>query len=194
MAFTCGVSTVFLAASMIDPDLERVQRAAAGDSEAFGEIVTKYQSIIAAMLHRFAFSHADLEDLVQETFIKAWKALPRWQPRQPFLHWLKRIGARTGLEYCRRRKRSPITFSDQNPETHEASADDSSQAALDEARYLLAHLPAEEQALLILIHLNGMTMAEAADHFGWSTAKTKIRAYRARKQLRNITRSHGYQE
>jgi|GEM_PF-2110172 len=45
--------------------------------------------MITAMLHRFAASHADLEDLVQESFIKACKALPSWKPQQPFSHWLK---------------------------------------------------------------------------------------------------------
>lgn len=178
--------------TMTDPDLDQVQRAIAGDTEAFGELVEKYQPIMAAMLHRFAASQADLEDLVQDSFIKAWKALPRWKPKQPFSHWLKRIGANTGLDYCRRRKRSPITPVAELPETRETSANDSSNEALDEARQLLAKLPADEGALLTLVYLNGMSMKEAAEHFGWSTGKAKIRAFRARKFLRQTLRNNGY--
>lgn len=180
---------------MTDPDLELIHRTREGDAEAFGEIVVKYQPSLTAMLHRFAASHADLEDLVQESFIKAWKALPGWQPQQPFSHWLKRIAVRTGLEYYRRRKRSPITQMETPPEAAQGSLGEVSPgASLDEARRLLASLPAEERALLTLIHLNGMTMAEAADHFGWSKAKAKIKAFRARHQLRKTLKRHGYDE
>lgn len=180
---------------MTDPDLKLIHRTREGDVEAFGEIVVKYQPTITSMLHRFAASHADLEDLVQESFIKAWKALPDWQPLQPFSHWLKRIAVRTGLEYCRRSKSSPITPMESLPEiAHESSGEDATGASLDEARRLLTRLPADDQALLTLIHLNGMTMAEAADHFGWSMAKTKIKAFRARHLLRKILKQHGYDE
>jgi RNA polymerase sigma-70 factor (ECF subfamily) len=176
-----------------DPDLDPILRARSGDTSAFEEIVIKYQPVLAAMLHRFAATPADLEDLVQESFVKAWQALPAWVPEQPFLHWLKRIAARTGLEYCRRRKRQPLVFTDRVPESIAAEAtDDPANAALDEARALLAQLPADEQALLTLVHLHGMSMAEAAEHFGWSRAKAKIKAFRARLALRKILSRHGY--
>ncbi len=179
---------------MTDPDLELVRRARDGDALAFGELVEKYQPIITSMLHRFAASHADLEDLVQESFIKAWRALPKWEPRQPFAHWLRRISARTGLDYCRRRKRSRITPVEHLPETIDTASTDTAREALDEARQLLGRLPADERALLTLLYLHGMTIDEAADHFGWTTAKTKIRAFRARQLLRRTLKNHGYEE
>lgn len=182
--------------TMTDPDLEQVLRARSGDTEAFGDLVGKYQPLLAAMLHRFAVSHADLEDMVQESFIKAWKALPGWHPDLPFVHWLKRIAVRTGLEYCRKRKRSPLVAMEIIPEPSTVDGDsastDPASEALDEARRLLSELPAEEQALLTLVHLNGMTMAEAASHFGWTRAKAKIKAFRARLALRKILTRHGY--
>lgn len=180
---------------IIDPDLEFVISAQSGDIDAFDVIVVRHQSLIAAILHKFVRSPSDLEDLVQETFVKAWQGLPRWQPDQPFLHWLKRIAVRTGLEDCRRRKRSPLAAAIDLQHAGPLLAgpgDDDARLALDEARILLAKLPAEDQTLLTLIHLHGLTMDEIAGHFGWSRANAKIRAFRARHRLRKLLSHHGY--
>ena len=177
-----------------DPDLETILRAREGDAEAFGELVTKYQSLPSAMLHRFAPSRADLEDLVQDSFIKAWRALPGWEPRQPFVHWLKRIAARTGLEFCRKRGRSKLTAVEHLPETADSAVRGPGDEALDAAREMLAGLPPDERALLTLVHLEGMSMAEAAEHFGWTRAKAKVKAFRARNLLRKTLKRYGYEE
>lgn len=94
-----------------DPDLPLVRLAQSGDLDAFDQLILRHQSTMTALLHRFAPTRADLEDLVQETFVKAWQGLPAWQPLRPFLHWLKRIAVRCGLEFCRRQQRSPLARS-----------------------------------------------------------------------------------
>jgi RNA polymerase sigma-70 factor, ECF subfamily len=178
-----------------DPDLPFIQLAQSGDLDAFDAIVLRHQSLIAAILHRFTKTPSDLEDLVQETFVKAWQALPDWRPDRPFLHWLKRIAVRTGLEYCRRQKRSPLAFAIDFTSAGPLMADEEktdSQLALQEARSLLSYLPAEDQTLLTLLHLHGMTMDEIAAHFHWSRANAKIKAFRARHRLRKILTRHGY--
>ena len=177
---------------MADPDLNLALSARDGDTAAFGELVARHQSLLAAMLHRFAKSKPDLEDMVQDSFIKAWNALPGWEPRQPFIHWLKRIAIRTGLEYCRKQKRSPLEFFADAPEASTPEQEDADHLALEEVRALLAHLPAEDQVVLTLVHLNGLSMEEVASHFSWSRAKAKIKAFRARQSLRKILNRHGY--
>jgi RNA polymerase sigma-70 factor (ECF subfamily) len=64
--------------------------------------------------------------------------------------------------------------------------------AADEARFILSHLPPDDRALLTLLHLNEMPLAEIAGHFGWSRAKAKIKAFRARQRLRTILARHEY--
>jgi RNA polymerase sigma-70 factor (ECF subfamily) len=110
------------------------------------------------------------------------------------VHWLKRIAVRTALESCRRRKASPVVAMEQVPDAamEEGTSPDAAARALEEAKALLAHLPPEEQVLLTLVHLHGMSMEEAADHFGWSRAKAKIKAFRARQTLRKLLTRHGY--
>lgn len=187
----------------IDEDLPLIQRAQSGDLDAFDQIVMKYQPLITGLLFRFAPQRADLEDLVQESFLNAWRGLPSWKPERPFVHWLKRVSVRTGLEFCRRSQRSPLARLEppredvpnplENLLAEDSTQEENARRSLEEAQFLLGHLPADERALLTLLHLNEMPMAEIAGHFGWSRANTKIKAFRARQRLRKILKQHGYE-
>jgi RNA polymerase sigma-70 factor (ECF subfamily) len=188
--------------ALTDPDLPLVRQARSGDLEAFDEIIRRHQSMIAALQHRFAPAHADLEDLVQETFVKAWRALPTWKPDKPFAHWLKRIAVNTALEFCRRRHTSPLARlveSESSTEPlldrlpAEASNEDRAHRALEEAQFILSHLPPDDRALLTLIHLEQMPLAEIAAHFGWSRVNAKVKAFRARQRLQTLLKKHGYE-
>ncbi len=180
-----------------DDDLPWVRRAQAGDIEAFDTLVTRHQSAMSALLFRFAPNRADLEDLVQETFVRAWRALAGWRAEKPFLHWLKRIAVRVGLDYCRSQRRSPLArpveMGAADPLEGLAAPDPASApCAAAEVQAILAQLPPDDRALLTLIHLNEMPLAEVAEHFGWSRPNTKIRAFRARLRLKALLKRHGY--
>lgn len=183
----------------MDEDLLLVQAAQAGDLDAFDLLVLRHQPTMTALLHRFASNRADLEDMVQETFVRAWRALPQWQPVRPFPHWLKRIAANVGLEFCRRHQRSPFSRlalqrdGEEHPLERLASeAGPPPEArALAEAQFILSHLPPEDRALLTLLHLEEMPLAEIAAHFSWSKVKAKVKAFRARQRLKAILIQHG---
>jgi RNA polymerase sigma-70 factor (ECF subfamily) len=185
--------------SPVDDDLVLVRAAQAGDLDAFDQIITRHQSTMTALLHRFATNRADLEDMVQETFVRAWRALPQWMPDKPFLHWLKRIAANIGLEFCRRHKRSPFSrlvepTEESHPLDHIASegAGTNASDSLASAQFILSHLPPDDRALLTLLHLEQMPLHEIAAHFGWSKVKAKVKAFRARQRLKTILTRHGY--
>lgn len=181
-----------------DDDLVLVQSAQAGDLEAFDQIIKRHQPTMTAMLHRFSGSRADLEDMVQECFVRAWRALPQWRPDKPFLHWLRRIAANIGLEFCRRHQRSPFSrlvqpTAEGHPLDQIASAEDSSPGNdLASVQFILSHLPPDDRALLTLLHLEQLPLHEIAAHFGWSKAKAKVKAFRARQRLKTILTRHGY--
>ena len=178
-----------------DDDLPMLQRAQAGELEAFDELVGKYQSAMTALLFRFAPERADLEDLVQETFVRAWRGLAGWKPEKPFLHWLKRIAVRVGLEFCRRNKRSPFSRLAADETILDRLADEGKEdgrAASDEVQFILGQIPADDRALIILLHLEEMPMAEIARNLGWTLPNTKVRAFRARRRLRALLSRHGY--
>jgi RNA polymerase sigma-70 factor (ECF subfamily) len=103
-------------------DLEKVNLAKAGNLEAFDVLVLRHQSVVSALLFRFAGQRADLEDLVQETFIRAFRNLKSWQPDKPFSHWLKRIAVNVGRDYYRQNRSAAKRFTDSTSEDIEAIA------------------------------------------------------------------------
>jgi len=174
-------------------ELALVQAAQAGDLEAFDQLVMTHQATLSAVLFRFSSQRADLEDLVQETFIRAWKGLGSWQPDKPFIHWLKRIAVRVGLEFFRKHKRSPMSrLANDGPSRLTEIPSEGATPASDEAAHLLSHLPPDQRMILTLLHLEQMPLAEIAGHLGISLANAKIKAFRARMSLRKILTRHGY--
>src|SRR5262245_65349749 len=90
-------------------EVELVRAAQAGDSRAFGEIVTRYQRAIYRVAYGFTRVPADADDLAQETFVRAYQAIGRFRVGEPLYPWLARIGSNLALSLLRRRKRRPET-------------------------------------------------------------------------------------
>jgi len=86
---------------MSDRELDRqlVERAQRGDKHAFGLLVTKYQRKLSRLLSRFVKDPTEVEDVVQEAFIKAYRALPSFRGDSAFYTWLYRIGINTAKNY-----------------------------------------------------------------------------------------------
>src|SRR5476651_1787596 len=76
-----------------------VERAQAGDKRAFEQLVEKYQRKLGRLLSRFVRDHAEVEDVSQEAFIKAYRALPSFRGESAFYTWLYRIGINTAKNY-----------------------------------------------------------------------------------------------
>src|SRR5208282_5316957 len=86
-------------------DAELLERIRSGATDDFAEIVRRHQSRVFAILHRYERDAHKVEDLAQETFLKAWRALGQFDSRAPFDHWLSRIAVRVALDHLRREKR-----------------------------------------------------------------------------------------
>jgi RNA polymerase sigma-70 factor (ECF subfamily) len=180
-------------------DLEKVNLAKAGDLLAFDVLVLRHQGMVSALLFRFAAQRADLEDLVQETFIRAFRNLRSWQPNKPFSHWLKRIAVNVGRDYHRHNRSVAKRYTDSVSADIEAIAAPSSEpgtfssaGCTQEAQWLLAKLKPDDRTLLTLHYLNGMRLREIAEHLGWNISKTKVRSLRAKRKLKRILETHGY--
>jgi len=158
------------------------------------QLVLCCQSEVARLLWRFARSHADLEDLVQDTFLRVVRGIHTWRPDRPFLHWLRRVTVNAGRDYCRRqavRRRWTVEPAAAGPgdeaaapEAVDPAPDPAARAAADEVKRLLATLPPDDYALLALHYLEGWPLADIAENFGWTVTATKLRAWRARARLR----------
>ncbi|HVU36058.1 MAG TPA: RNA polymerase sigma factor [Opitutaceae bacterium] len=179
-----------------DPDHEEARRARAGDRRAMEALTLRHQPSVTRLLWRFARSPSDLDDLVQETFLRMVRGLPGWQARQPFAHWLLRIATNVGRDYFRRQAvRRRWTAEPTSDEIDLAPAvdpggDPAARAAANEVKTMLAGLTPDDRTLLTLYHLEGWDLATIARHCGWTVTATKVRAWRARRQLRALLEDH----
>ncbi len=174
-------------------------RARAGDTAAMESLVLRHQGAVARLLWRFAGTRADLDDLVQETFLRMVRGLGNWRADQPFAHWLLRIATNTGRDYFRRQsvrrryaaetENTGATASGQEiamAEAADPAADPAARAAANEVKELLAGLPPDDRSLLTLYYLEGRSLTEIAAGFGWTVTAAKLRAWRARARLRAL--------
>lgn len=185
-----------------DTDHELVQRARGGDLSAFDELVRKHQGMISRCLFRFCPHQSDLEDLVQDSFIKAYRKLHLWKPTAPFENWLRRIAYNTGHDYFRRSKRTPVSMASLGEESNELllnRIEDGTNIQEDyqvteQVQQLLSELPADDRLLLTMHYLEERPLQEVAEITGWSLSKTKVKSFRAKNKLRKLLNRYDISE
>lgn len=162
-----------------DQDATWVQAAQAGDHDAFERLVERHQQRVFRLAGRFFRRPEDVEDAAQETFLTAWRKLDTYRAQAPFEHWLTRVCLNTC--YMKLRQAKPEEELPRDVPAEPGSID----ARLDAER-LLSRLPANDRFLLLLLHGEGWSTAEIAEHTGWSRSNVKVRAFRARRKLRRL--------
>jgi RNA polymerase sigma-70 factor (ECF subfamily) len=177
---------------MVNDDAELLNRIRNGATDEFAVLVERHQAQVFGILHRYERDFQKVEDLAQETFLKAWRFLDRFDGRAPFNHWLSRIALRVALDHLRRQKRvrAEIALSDLGESALDwlqAPGDDAEPAAAQAAELLhaaMAGLPAEDRQVLTLLELEGRSVNEICELTGFSNAAVRVRAHRARAKLR----------
>ena len=178
-------------------DIDLARQAQAGDESAFEEIVRRYSPRVFSVASRFFRQRSLVEEAAQEVFLKAYTQLGSFEGRGSIEGWLTRIATNTCLNMVRGAKRRPeYTVSDLTDdeqhwlEQHSASewnderSIESDVVAADLADRLLSVLPAEDQQALLMIDGEDASIKEVAEATGWSESKVKVRAFRARRKLR----------
>jgi RNA polymerase sigma-70 factor (ECF subfamily) len=175
-------------------DSELIAGVLGGNTALFEELVKKYQSRIFSMARRYAREENEVEDIVQEIFIKAFQKLQSYRSEAPFEHWLMRLAIRTCYDSLRAHQRNrELSFSDlSEPETDwlerfavdPAGASDTAQAAKELVQRILQQLPPAARLVITLLEIEGRSIKEIAELTGWSVSLVKIRAFRARAAMR----------
>lgn len=177
-------------AEPIDLEVEWVRRAALGDHDAYTSLVHRYQPRLYPLLVRRLGRHAaDAEDAVQETFVRAFRALDRYDPRYRFSTWLFTIGLRVAIDMLRAHQRRPTTESNEHLLQSAAdSAADRYSRPCDDAEDLWSSIQrwlSEPQATALwLRYAEGMHVAEIARVLGKTQVGVRVLLHRARSQLR----------
>jgi RNA polymerase sigma-70 factor (ECF subfamily) len=163
-----------------DRDHELVERAAAGDLDAFSELVGTYEHRVASVLYRILDDRRDVEEATQDVFVQAWRNLPRFRGDAQLFTWLYRIAVNEALMRRRRKRTDVQELDDRLP-----APPDPEPGLQDLLLRELAALPFEYRAAVVLRDVEGLTNAEVAEALGISVAAAKSRIHRGRLQIRD---------
>ena len=174
-------------------DAQLVERTLAGEPEAFQELVERYQGRLFALARHYTRNAADIEDMVQDTFLKAYARLESFDHRSSFYTWIYRIGTNTILDVLKRRGRSPIRAVEDPEVLGEVTPVDapSPMASLEEGevaaitRRVLDELPDIFKAVLVMREFDGMAYQDIADQLGISIGTVESRLFRARARFKD---------
>ena len=172
-------------------DAALAARAAAGDERAFAVLITRNKAGLYRFARRYVGNAEDAYDIVQQSFIAAWRALGRYDPHRPFGPWLHAIALNKCRDHARReRVRRVLLISEwgRAAETvHESTSSAEEQwiaeAGLSALDCAVAALPRALKEPLILTALEGLSQAEAGNRLGISTKAVETRVARARRKL-----------
>jgi RNA polymerase sigma-70 factor (ECF subfamily) len=177
-------------------EIETIRRCQNGDREAFTWLVETYRQPIFSLVFHLLHRRDEVEDIVQEIFIKAFVAIRSYNFRSSFRTWLSRIAINHCYDYLRRNRVSRVTYFWQMDEDGErriqGEAEDPNPDALNQEEQLaladlvdklLARAPAEDRVILALKELEGRSIEEIAEVTGLKPSTVKVRLHRARKRM-----------
>lgn len=185
-------------------DADLVRQSQAGDYAAFDALVTKHRGKVYAMIMNMVKNDADAWDLAQDSFIKAWKALPKFENRSKFSTWLFRISHNVVYDWMRKKKiRSEGELNDElldanridmtaatapklSQRPDEAMASNEMRHEIEDA---LNKLSPEHKETIVLREVQGMDYKEIAEVMGCSLGTVMSRLFYARKKLQTLLKS-----
>lgn len=166
-----------------------VQRARDGDEEAFSLLVEAYQVPVYNLCHRMLGDPAEAEDAAQETFLRAFRGLKRYDPDRPFGTWLLAIASHYCIDHLRRRRIVPLSLETLLPsqESADPAPRPEDQAGRQERRAVLRDLThslgSQDRAAIVLRYWYDMSYEEIGQALSLSVGAVKSRLHRARKEL-----------
>lgn len=178
-----------------DTDQELVRRVQAGDQTAFNLLVLKYQHRVLKLVGRFVNDQAEAEDVAQEAFLKAYRALASFRGDSAFYTWLYRIAINTAKNALVSQRRRPVDFDLdlQDPDQYDRQAklkeSDTPEGVLltDEIRAVveeaMEQLPEDLRTAIVLRELEGLSYEEIAEAMDCPVGTVRSRIFRAREAI-----------
>lgn len=165
-------------------ELECIRQTLGGHPEAFNPIVAHYAPRIRAYLYRMLRNREEAEDLTQETFLKVFRGLNRFDPERPFKAWLYTIATNTGLNAIRGQQRKGVQVALDSELVGHYSAASANSPAGEQLEVALATLTPRALQLITLHYHEGFSLLEAGAMLGMSEGAAKAALCRARQELR----------
>ena len=177
-------------------DQEWVRRVQHGDKHAFDFLVKKYQRRLARLLSRFVRDPAEVEDVTQEAFVKAYRALPGFRGESAFYTWLYRIGINTAKNYLVAAKQRPILSADfededgdktsageQIPDLNTPETEYMNRQIVETVNQAVATLPEDLRTAITLREMEGLSYEDIAIAMDCPIGTVRSRIFRAREAI-----------
>jgi len=165
-----------------------------GDAASFEPLVHKYSPRVFATARRYARRESEVEDIAQEVWLKAFHKLKSFRGDAPFEHWLMRLAVRTCYDFLRGHQRNrEATFSDLSESesdwldrfvAHPESANEHADAAKLLIERILGQMSPPARLVITLLEIEERSVKEISALTGWSVPLVKVRAFRARAEMR----------
>lgn len=178
------------------PEAELIAAVLKGDAASFEPLVQKYSPRVFATARRYARRESEVEDIAQEVWVKAFQKLSSFRGEAPFEHWLMRMTVRTCYDFLRSHQRNREShFTDlSDPESdwlerfavQPESASEDADAARQLVARLLEQLSPPARLVITLLEIEDRSVKEISQITGWSMPLVKVRAFRARAEMKKI--------
>jgi RNA polymerase sigma-70 factor (ECF subfamily) len=175
-------------------DEELVARSIRGDADSFNELILRWERPIYALAYRTIGREEDARDVCQETFLRAFRALPGFRGQAKFSSWLYRIALNLCRDWMRRERRAPTVQPPEDVDLLELAAAAEPAESIEDlvarkdlARIVeraMAQLPEEQRTAIVLKEYHGLTFQEIAELVGCPLSTVKTRLYQGLSVLR----------
>jgi RNA polymerase sigma-70 factor (ECF subfamily) len=167
-----------------------------GDAASFEPLVQKYSPRLFSTARRYARREDEIEDIVQEIWLKAYQKLGGFRGEAPFEHWLMRLAVRTCYDFLRGHQRNRETAFSEVSEAEgdwlervaqePGTAPEDAEAARQLVGRLLEQLSPPARIIITLLEIEEKSIKEISGLTGWSVPLVKVRAFRARAEMRKL--------
>lgn len=171
-----------------DEEQQLIERCRSGDMQAFGALWEQHRSAVFRNILGIVGNPQDAEDLTQDTFLRAYRALDSFRGEAQLRTWLIRIGVHLAIDHVKRKKAHPEVSLDwdvggahEDIDPHAAAERN---ALRDTVRKAIDALPPHHRAVIVLRDIEGMDYSEMAKALGCSVGSVKLRLFRARRLLK----------
>jgi RNA polymerase sigma-70 factor (ECF subfamily) len=164
--------------------------------ECFERLIQRHQARVFSTVRRYARLESEVEDMVQEVFIKSYRKLGSFRGEAPFEHWLMRLTVRVCYDFLgAHQRRRETAFADlaENEQVwlekfvaDPRGADESAGEAREIVNRVLTQLSPASRLVITLLEIEDRSVHEIAQLTGWSVPLVKVRAFRARREMRKL--------
>ena len=186
---------------MTSTDEELVARSIGGDSDSFNQLILRWERPIYALAYRTIGREEDARDVCQETFLRAFRALPGFRGQAKFSSWLYRIALNLCRDWMRRERRAAIVQPTEDVDLIELAAAAEPSESIEDlvarkdltrmVERAMARLPEDQRTAIVLKEYHGLTFQEIADLLGCPLSTVKTRLYQGLTVLRRELASSG---